>query len=239
LILSVFTWYLLSLNRLFVILFLKADGKIPSRRTATGRFDLLKSLSTGFPLRKSLEKNRLLFMVGVSPQSIKRIRSILSVADIWKENCSYPQKKWLAKLGCDMVRREMDPNFVLIARTDARTAIGGSLEEVVKRGCAYLDAGADVILGNHPHVLQGIEFYKGRPIVHSLGNFIFDIVEPFFTDATLQTFLFGCKLMKGGIRDPYILPCRCGVGDPPKLLSPSRGEGQKIVEMMGSLSKPL
>ena len=103
---------------------------------------------------------------------------------------------------------------------------------------AAIDAGADVILGNHPHVLQGIEFYKGSPIVHSLGNFIFDIVEPFFTDATLQTFLFGCKLIKGGVRDTYILPCRCGVGDPPKLLSPSQGEGQKIVEMIGFLSRP-
>ncbi len=105
-------------------------------------------------------------------------------------------------------------------------------------GHAAIDAGADVILGNHPHVLQAVEFYKGRPIVHSLGNFIFDILEPFFTDATLQTFLFGCKLTKGGVRDPYILPCRCGVGDPPKLLSPSRGEGQEIVRMMDCLCKP-
>lgn len=37
----------------------------------------------------------------------------------------------------------------------------------------YIDAGADIIVGSHPHVLQGIEYYKGKPIIYSLGNFIF------------------------------------------------------------------
>ncbi|MDD4681475.1 MAG: AmmeMemoRadiSam system protein B, partial [Clostridia bacterium] len=36
------------------------------------------------------------------------------------------------------------------------------------------DAGADIILGHHPHWFQGIEIYNGKPIVYSLGNFIFD-----------------------------------------------------------------
>ena len=36
-----------------------------------------------------------------------------------------------------------------------------------------LDAGADMVVGHHPHVLQGIEIYRGRPIVYSLGNFVF------------------------------------------------------------------
>jgi poly-gamma-glutamate synthesis protein (capsule biosynthesis protein) len=37
----------------------------------------------------------------------------------------------------------------------------------------YIDAGADLVVGSHPHVLQGIEYYKGKPIVYSLGNFMF------------------------------------------------------------------
>ena len=36
-----------------------------------------------------------------------------------------------------------------------------------------VDQGADLVVGHHPHVLQGAEVYKGRPIVYSLGNFIF------------------------------------------------------------------
>ena len=37
-----------------------------------------------------------------------------------------------------------------------------------------IDWGADLIIGHHPHVLQGIEIYKGKYIAYSLGNFIFD-----------------------------------------------------------------
>jgi poly-gamma-glutamate synthesis protein (capsule biosynthesis protein) len=37
-----------------------------------------------------------------------------------------------------------------------------------------IDYGADVVLGAHPHVTQGIEMYNGKPIFYSLGNFIFD-----------------------------------------------------------------
>jgi|LNFM01.1.fsa_nt_gb poly-gamma-glutamate capsule biosynthesis protein CapA/YwtB (metallophosphatase superfamily) len=36
-----------------------------------------------------------------------------------------------------------------------------------------IDAGADVIIGHHPHVLQSVEVYHDRPIVYSLGNFVF------------------------------------------------------------------
>ena len=37
----------------------------------------------------------------------------------------------------------------------------------------YIDAGADLVIGSHPHVLQGMEYYKGKPIFYSLGNFVF------------------------------------------------------------------
>ena len=36
-----------------------------------------------------------------------------------------------------------------------------------------IDAGADLIVGHHPHVLQGIELYRGKAIAYSLGNFVF------------------------------------------------------------------
>lgn len=38
---------------------------------------------------------------------------------------------------------------------------------------AYIDAGADLVVGSHPHVLQGLEYYEGKWIAYSLGNFIF------------------------------------------------------------------
>ena len=44
-------------------------------------------------------------------------------------------------------------------------------EEVAAR--KLIDAGADLIIGHHPHCIQGVEIYKGKPIFYSMGNFIF------------------------------------------------------------------
>ena len=50
-------------------------------------------------------------------------------------------------------------------------AIPAEFLRVFSRSC--IEAGADVVIGHGPHVLRGVEFHQGRPIFHSLGNFIF------------------------------------------------------------------
>jgi poly-gamma-glutamate synthesis protein (capsule biosynthesis protein) len=45
----------------------------------------------------------------------------------------------------------------------------------IRIGHSLVNAGADIILGHHPHVLQGIEIYNGKIIAYSLGNLIFDM----------------------------------------------------------------
>ena len=47
------------------------------------------------------------------------------------------------------------------------------------------DSGADLIVGHHPHVLQGVEKYGDSYIFYSLGNFVFDKLEPAGTDETV------------------------------------------------------
>jgi poly-gamma-glutamate synthesis protein (capsule biosynthesis protein) len=46
-------------------------------------------------------------------------------------------------------------------------------------GHAAIDAGADLILGHHAHILKGVEVYRGKPIFYSLGNFAFDVPAEF------------------------------------------------------------
>lgn len=48
------------------------------------------------------------------------------------------------RAACD-VRDKLDPDFMIMARTDARGAAGGGMDEVMKRSKAYLDAGADIL----------------------------------------------------------------------------------------------
>jgi poly-gamma-glutamate synthesis protein (capsule biosynthesis protein) len=45
-------------------------------------------------------------------------------------------------------------------------------------GRRMIDAGADLVVGGHPHLAQGLELYKGRLLVHSLGNLVFDGFDP-------------------------------------------------------------
>lgn len=47
---------------------------------------------------------------------------------------------------------------------------------------AFINAGADVVVGAHPHVIEPIEIYNGKPIFYSLGNFVFD--QDFSFDTT-------------------------------------------------------
>lgn len=79
---------------------------------------------------------------------------------------------------------EADANAdFVIAVVHWGTEYSYDLEEVqVTTGKEYLDAGADVIIGGHSHCLQGMEFYDGKPIVYSLGNY-------WFNDKTLDTML--------------------------------------------------
>lgn len=61
---------------------------------------------------------------------------------------------------------------------------------------AAIDAGADLVVGHHPHVLQGFEWYNGRLIAYSLGNFVFD--QDFlstFPSAILRTIFEGDKMI--------------------------------------------
>ena len=63
------------------------------------------------------------------------------------------------------------------------TEYSETLETAQTEGARELiDAGADVVLGAHPHCLQGMEYYNGKPILYSLGNY-------WFNEKTLDTIL--------------------------------------------------
>ncbi|WIF94061.1 CapA family protein [Caminicella sporogenes] len=73
-----------------------------------------------------------------------------------------------------------------------------------------IDSGADCIMGHHPHVLQGIQFYKNRPIIYSLGNFIFSSKSK----QCRQSIIFNLEICKDGIVDTNIIPISIKNGQP-------------------------
>ncbi|WP_246469245.1 CapA family protein [Cohnella nanjingensis] len=68
-----------------------------------------------------------------------------------------------------------------------------------------IDAGADAVVGSHPHVLQGFEFYKSKPIAYSIGNFLF---PDYVRGRRADTGLLKLTLLDGSIGmrfDPYYI----------------------------------
>jgi len=59
----------------------------------------------------------------------------------------------------------------------------------------FIDAGADLVIGSHPHVMQGFEQYKGKWIAYSLGNFIFNVTT---TPRTKETGVLDAVCTQGG-----------------------------------------
>lgn len=57
----------------------------------------------------------------------------------------------------------------------------------------FVDAGADLIIGSHPHVVQGTEIYQGKKIYYSLGNFVFD---QYFEEAVQNGLLVEAKICR-------------------------------------------
>jgi len=95
----------------------------------------------------------------------------------------------------DYARREIDPDFVLIARTDARGAHGGSLDEAIARANAYLEAGADVAFVEGPTSVEEVRRVcrevKGPILYNQTG------VSPRFSVAELEEMGVGVVILPG------------------------------------------
>ena len=112
-----------------------------------------------------------------------------------------------------------------------------------KMGQALIDAGADLVIGNHSHVIGEIEKYNGKYIINSLGNFCFGgNDDPYVRECTVfrQTFLMTNEGVQDGGIDliPALISSTEDYNDfQPRIATPE--EGKEIVYAIGSLSKNL
>ena len=93
-----------------------------------------------------------------------------------------------------------------------------------------IDAGADLVVGGHPHVTQGAEYYRGKPIIYSLGNFLFN---GFDTPATTTGWVLSARVDRTGVVDWRTHVARLdanGVPHPdPTASSPCASPDRKVV----------
>ncbi len=80
------------------------------------------------------------------------------------------------------------------------------------RSC--IDAGADLVYGHHPHVLQSVQFYKGKPIFYSTGNFTFGSMSQVDPDTGIFQLTYDVVDGEPVLRRFSVVPCRTqGSGD--------------------------
>lgn len=89
------------------------------------------------------------------------------------------------------VKAESDFTIVYIHWGNEYQPLASSRQKQKAR--IFIDAGADLVLGSHPHIIQPMEIYKSKAIFYSLGNFVFD---QYFSEATKEGLSLGISLEK-------------------------------------------
>jgi poly-gamma-glutamate synthesis protein (capsule biosynthesis protein) len=143
-----------------------------------------------------------------------------------------PGYEKLVTAGIKSARRQAD--YVIVSFHWGKEATG--TVQTYQRSTAHkaIEAGADVIIGHHPHVLQGIERYKGGIIFYSLGNFTFASKSTVADVSALIRLKLADDLREAEIVPLDVLYRR--VGFQPQILTGKRGDA--VIERLHTLSEP-
>lgn len=95
-----------------------------------------------------------------------------------------------------------------------------------------VDAGADMVLSHHPHVIQGIEIYKRKLIAYSLGDFVFD----HYSRKTGEAFILNAQLGPDGVADVTATPVYLNSSGAPAVVT--GGEASAILKRLKQISSP-
>ena len=106
-------------------------------------------------------------------------------------------------------------------------------------GHLAIDEGADLVCGHHPHVLQGIEEYKGKNIVYSLGNFCFG-GNAYPSDMDTIIFQQTFTIDQNGVKDDNvtnIIPCSISSDSDYNNYQPTPAEGEEATRIIQKIQE--
>lgn len=128
---------------------------------------------------------------------------------------SYPQDSDLKRIASRIATlREEGCDLVIVSLHWGREVQSTPQSWQFTYAKQVIDAGADVIWGHHPHILQQVQFYQGKPIFYSTGNFTFGSMSA--VDPDTGIFQLRYRLEEDGpvLENFTVIPCRTqGKGD--------------------------
>ena len=146
---------------------------------------------------------------------------------------TYPDSEELERMRADIRALRKQVEVVIVS---CHWGISGSETTVdYQRAIAHeaVDQGADLVFGHHPHVIQGIEVWKGKPIFYSLGNFTFDWDR---MRGNVDGLLVRCAISGGRMGKVCFVPVRRNQDGLVEILNPAEGAGKEIVDRAQTLS---
>ena len=156
---------------------------------------------------------------------------------------THPEAAWAGKNKPGVAYSDFDRIGEIVGRAKARcdvlvvsfhggTELADDANDIQKAVAhAAIDAGADLFLGHHPHVLQPIELYKEKPILYSLGNFLFVSPSP----STRPEIIVRARLAKDGVRRLDLIPLDGNWGRPKPASPEIAASARAALNRLGAL----
>jgi poly-gamma-glutamate synthesis protein (capsule biosynthesis protein) len=151
-----------------------------------------------------------------------------------------PGVAWLdpASVAQDVAAAKEEADVVIVSMHTGYEYTDPPTQLQIAAAHAAIDAGADLVLGHHPHVLQGIETYNGGLVIYSLGNFVFDFDYLDYAYAGLPSqysALLNVTLNRDGVVECSIVPVLIAEADGrPR---PAEGaDAEPVLQRLRSLS---
>jgi len=134
----------------------------------------------------------------------------------WTATADTPGLAWAvpAEITADVTAVRPQVDLVVVILHSGYEYVIPPSQEQLDAAHAAIDAGADIVIGHHAHILQGVEFYKAGVIVYGLGNFAFNI------DGEPNTVLLNVWLDADGVRQLEFVPAIIQFGGQPRLATP-------------------
>lgn len=162
-----------------------------------------------------------------------------------------------AAMKADILSLRTEADVIVVSLHDGIEFSDYPIPRTLTLAHQVIEWGADLVLGHHPHTLQGIEEYRNGLIAYSLGDFVFDnadedireaayrrtalslLKEPLHLDdlRPLESIMLECQISRGGIDSYRAIPVRIGEDFQP--CPDVEGSRSAILKRLRRLSEPL
>ncbi|MBR1584843.1 MAG: CapA family protein [Clostridia bacterium] len=147
---------------------------------------------------------------------------------------SYPQTEDLPRIAARIdALRQAGCDLVIVSLHWGRELLTTPKNWQVALARKIIDAGADVIWGHHPHILQQVQFYHGKPILYSTGNFTFGAMQNVDPDTGIFQLRYDLRSDGPHLVRFAVVPCRTqGRGDFRPYVLTDPDEKQKMLKKL-------